>query len=450
MNTFDHLLLEAITWMSAEFSRQLDLRVEVPECNRPASRSSNPSSRARALGKKVKLIEILERLKPGKCDQRPDQTTGPERVRVSSGATRRSLNSDDVRREAKKLPEPESDQASGDVAQVAVRICSARGRSRAGALAQAWLCRGDFRLEDDVSEWEAVVGVAAVAAVWATVIVLRRGESVSTRRGKLAPSADFETLCQVASCGGEIGGVAETLRKAVETPWCWRIDDAVCTIGVEALRSLLAAFAEHDSSGIQRFQPKAGDRFDRDKMAHAPTPNPDDEWVVAADTPLQCAGFARKGIVLCHADVSIETSDWHVVASPGCAVGQDIRRRPDEYILGGEAQAARWRAPWGIAHPEDFRERFDERTLATWQERVVTELAVYYPDRPERCPCITGIVGHPYELSTMEQVGDETIGDAVVAEVVERNDVPQHGLACPGGSALLFAVVRTQAAGSKI
>jgi hypothetical protein len=174
----------------------------------------------------------------------------------------------------------------------------------------------------------------------------------------------------------------------------------------------------------------------------------EDCWVVAAEPSADHSGFSVDGRVVMPAQVEVCTVDWWVLSNPECPVGRAVAEGSEDLIAGGSQGAPGWRASWGLSHPEDLRGRicFDEQTLDVWRKRMATDLNKHYLKRPDRCLAITGAVGDVFETSTMESPDSQPVGDAVVVEVVKRDGVRQHGLACPGGSPLLLAVVNTRPA----
>ena len=108
--------------------------------------------------------------------------------------------------------------------------------------------------------------------------------------------------------------------------------------------------------------------------------------------------------------------------------------------------ADKWRAEFGLTNGEDLREIFDEPCLEAWRQRMIAEINPHYRDQPKRQLRIVGSPGEPFsDLTMMTEDGYSPMEeDSVVIEVVLRDGVPQYGLACPGGSSLLLAVVRTR------
>ena len=106
--------------------------------------------------------------------------------------------------------------------------------------------------------------------------------------------------------------------------------------------------------------------------------------------------------------------------------------------------ADKWRAQFGLTNGEDLREIFDEPCLEAWRQRMIAEINPHYRDLPERQLQLIGSPGEPFDSSMETEDGRSPVGDAVVTEVVLRDGVPQYDLACPGGSSLLLAVVRTR------
>jgi hypothetical protein len=318
---------------------------------------------------------------------------------------------------------------------------------KSAPLARAWLAESKLDVETlkdmDSQTLALIVGVAAAAAVLALVIVVRRGRSIFIARLELAPSRDFSALARVSEGKGEAAEIATRIRSEVAEPWSWLLPDGLRGLSPAAKRSLLSALAERDLCEVSAFAPKAGEDFDASRMSPAVALNTDDLWVIASDTPDGLRGYRIADHVEVLAEVEVCTADWWVLSRAGCAVGEAIIERADNLIAGGLAKAASWRAPWGFTFPEDLR-GLPETVLDGWRQRLISELNPRYRDRPERQLVLVGSPGEPFESSMETEDGRSPVGDAVVSEVVLRDGVPQYGLACPGGSPLLVAVVRTK------
>jgi hypothetical protein len=285
----------------------------------------------------------------------------------------------------------------------------------------------------------AIIGIASAAAVLTLIALVLRGQK--TGRPNTAPSKDFEALLMVSKEPGPVGTLACRIRERVDDPWSW----SICNERIEDdRRAILNAFAEKGLCSVSRIQPKAGEPFDPYSMTPNIPVTPDDCWVVSSEVPAESAGFRVGNRVDLLAKVNVCTIDWWVLANPNSLVGQTISERANDLVVGGASGAARWRAPWGLTHPEDLRELFEEKDLNAWRIRVIDELNPHYQGNLERCLLITGAAGDVFESSTMETEGPAPVGDATVTEVVERQGLAQQGLACPGGSPILLAVVRTQ------
>jgi hypothetical protein len=190
---------------------------------------------------------------------------------------------------------------------------------------------------------------------------------------------------------------------------------------------------------VKSIAPAIGERFDHLTMSTAGEPSDDDVWVV---TEVAAPGFIVRGRTLDMAQVAVATLDSRVLLDEACPVGRLLSDRADELIPGGKAGAPTWRATWGLSHPEDLRELLGEEQLDTWRQRMMRELNGAYEENGQRQLALTGQAGAIFEPSTMDVEGALPVGDAVVREVVAQDGVAQHGLACPGGSPLLLAVVR--------
>ena len=351
-----------------------------------------------------------------------------------------------------KLEVSEITSAHIDLPKLAEAICAEWKQTGARGLAVAWLTSAPITLEADLIGDEqtlaTLIGIAAAAAVVAVVIFVRRGAKASLpalpSSPQLQPSADFLALRSVATGDGEAATIAVSIRDSAREPWAWMARDGILKLADGNKRTLLEAFAASDSCGVSRIWPAAGEAFVVERMATAARTPTDDRWVVSAPVNASQVGYLMGTNVVLRANVDVCTIDWWLLSSPNCPVGNAIKERVDDLIAGGKAGASGWRAPWGLAHPEDLRELFDEAALDTWRKRMVAELNPYYSGRAERCLSIIGASGDVFESQIMETAGAAPIGDAVVEEVILREGERQHGLACRGGSPLLVAIVRTR------
>ncbi len=338
-----------------------------------------------------------------------------------------------------------------DAVSVVAAICTAWREPRAQPLAAAWLSDKDFGEEVvmnmDAETLATLIGVAAVAAVLAVVWMIRRGRSVQLpERPVIHPSDDFVSLRRVADAHGPGAEVAARLISDAKEPWDWRLEPALSSLSAQEKHHLLAGFVAIGAGDVRVVRPEPGEAFNASTMKPTARITDDDCWVIAREPADEHVGFSIAGRVVVPAQVDVCTADWWVLSQPDCPVGKVVVDGADELIAGGRDGAAGWRAPWGFTHPEDLRGRFgfDEPTLEAWRERMVNGINKYYAKRPERCLVITGMVGESFETSTLEDPNGPPVGDAVVVEVVLRDGIPQHGIACPGGSPLLLAVVSTK------
>jgi hypothetical protein len=336
-----------------------------------------------------------------------------------------------------------------ELAAIADKLGTLWGRTTAGKLARAWLLneknapvQGFMKIE--VGTIAVLIGMAAAAAVLAIVLFVRRGLKASVPNGvELLPSHDFQALRSIAEGQSDAAQIAARLRDSAPQPWTWTASEGIANLNPADTRKLLEAFAANSACGVTRILPNRGETFDAKRMEPQFKASDDDRWLVANEVPPGRCGFELGGRKVVRPSVDVCTVDWWVLSNPACPVGRVIADRADDLVAGGAAGSLGWRAPWGLAHPEDLRELFDEPTLDAWRKRMVSELNPHYRDRQERCLSLTGAPGDVFELSTMEPAGAVPVGDAVVEDVVERQGVRQFGLACPGGSPMLLALVRT-------
>jgi hypothetical protein len=339
------------------------------------------------------------------------------------------------------------------LAPLAVAICAKWEQPRAGDLAGAWLDGREVDAEVLMNSDEVaiLVGVAAAAAVLAVVLFVRRGRTARVPPSRdLAPSPEFQALCAVASRGprqDKAARIASRIRNSVAEPWAWTASDGLSELTPDDKRALLDVFAADGVCGVSRIQPGPAAAFDPQRMTTDVRTTEDDHWVVCRDVSAERVGYLLGNRVEVRAHVDVCTVDWWLLSTSRCPVGRAIAERSDELVVGGRGGANAWRARWGLTHPEDLRALFEEPTLDVWRKRMVAELNPHYPNSPERCLSIIGHPGDVFEASIMEAEGSISIGDATVDAVVERQGKAQHGLACPGGSPLLLAIVRAKPVG---
>ncbi len=344
----------------------------------------------------------------------------------------------------------ETSEVHTDVVSVAEGICSSWVEPRAILFVRSWLSKKDLDKEVlmvlDVTTIGYLIGVAAAVTVLAIVLIVRRGHTISMpRREQLAPSNDFLELRRIADFQGQGKEIAEQLILSSKEPWNWSLLSTISSIPENEKRALLEAYLRMGSDRVETVRPKAGHLFNPSLMTSSTSITKEDCWLVVAEPVDERFGFLVDKRCVMAAKVDVCTADWFVLSKADCPVGKVLAESTEGLIAGGRQGAINWRASWGFTHPEDLRERlhFDEKTLDVWRTRMVTELNKHYAGRPDRSLAITGEVGAFFELSTMECPEAQPVGDAAVVEMVERDGVPQHGIACPGGSPLLLAVVKT-------
>ena len=325
---------------------------------------------------------------------------------------------------------------------LAARLCELLGASSAASLTAAWfenrdLGEGDANVDMGNLEW--VIGIAAAVVVATVVLLVRRGREVQAHRQRLSPTEDFKLLLEVAKEEGAAGDVARSIQSKATEPWRWNLVDGVAGMEERVRRDLLRRLAVWEGSKVESVDPDVGVRFDPRTMSTADDVNQDDLWVV---TETLQQGFIVGGRTVDTARVAVATLDSRVLLDGACPVGRLLNERADELVPGGRAGVATWRATWGLTHPEDLRELLDEAVLDGWRKRMIDEINDAYPGSKTRQLVLTGKKGAIFEPSTMDVEGAPPVGDAIIEDLVARDGVPQHGLACPGGSPLLLAVVR--------
>ncbi len=434
--TRDRLFDDAIHWMA----RQVDdarARHAVESAEAAHQRSLRERAKDR-LKEEARRIPLVGEIVPEKA--RP--------VVTRPAALDQHLARAEGRRRLQTATTPPKED---ELAAIAAAICAEWGQPRAGKLAAAWFNGKDADVEGLMNSDERtiaiLVGIAAAAAVLAVVYLVRRGRTARVPpRHELAPSPDFQALCSVAAGESDAARVAAAVRDSVAEPWAWTARDGISKLEIDDKRTLLEAFAANSACGVARIRPTKGDAFDAQRMVTDVKTTKDDHWVVASEVPAGRCGFQLGGRLEIPASVDVCTVDWWLLSSSSCPVGRAIGERSNDLVAGGKTGSSGWRAPWGLAHPEDLRDLFDEPALDAWRKRMVAELNPHYRGRPERCLSIIGAPGDVFESSIMEPAGAVPVGDAVVEDVVQRQGERQNGLACPGGSPLLLAIVRTTAA----
>lgn len=431
--TREHLLSDAIEWMARPVDDRLRHAIAVAE----AAEAVPQRTLGEWIRDEARRILLVGDIVPEKV--RPAVTR--------PAALDRHLAREEGRR---RLQMATIQLGEGEPTAIAVAICAEWRQPHASKLAAAWFNGEDADVEGLMNSDERtvaiLVGIAAAAAVLAVVFVVRRGRTVRVPpRHELAPSPDFQSLCSVAAGEGDAARVAAAVRDSVAEPWAWTAREGVSKVALDDKRTLLEAFAVISACGVARIRPAKGDAFDAQCMVTDVKTTSDDYWMVAAEVPAGRVGFDLRGRPEIPASVEVCTIDWWLLSSPSCPVGRAIGERSDDLVAGGKTGSSGWRAPWGLAHPEDLRELFDEPALDAWRKRMVAELNPHYRGRPERCLAIIGAPGDVFESSIMEPAGAVPVGDAVVEDVVQRQGERQNGLACPGGSPLLLAIVRTTA-----
>lgn len=365
--------------------------------------------------------------------------------RETHPAQGRKVDRPEARRQAKK----QQDKALAKISEVgaesrekelARKLCELLGVPSAATFTNAWIDgdrpnEGGDHVEEGELEW--VIGVAAAVIVVVIVTLVRRGTEFKAHHRRWAPSSDFKLIIDLSKESGQAGDVARRIQSCVQEPWSWSLVEGAKHLDADERRTLLARLSR--DSVVNSIAPAIGERFDYRTMNTADEPSDDNVWVVIEVTE---QGFIFHGQTLYKAQVVVATLDSRVLLDKECPVGSFLGDHADELIPGGSAGAATWRATWGLSHPEDLRKRFNEQELDTWRQRMMRELNKAYEHKGQRQLALTGQPGAIFELSTMDLEGAPPVGDAIVSEVVARDGVTQYGLACPGGSALLLAIVR--------
>ena len=341
-----------------------------------------------------------------------------------------------------------------DLIDMVQTACRQLREPKATSLAARWFdaetpSGGDVELDTAIISMDPVwiAGVAASAAVLVVVWTLRKGRSIRLPRlnQEPKPSPDFVAIHTLTKDQGDVADVARELVETANEPWSWKLYDALSSLDSLSKSRLLARLVERGLCEVSTIKPVNGCRFDPATMSVQPGPTSEDVWIVHR---VKSWGYRIDDCVVQAAEVSTSTIDAWILLDTHCAIGRflDERQNADSLLPGGYDGRFRWRAAWGIIYPEDLRDQFDEKSLNTWRCRMINELNCAYEGDPERQLVVTAHTGDVFEPSTMEARGEVLRGDAVVETVLERDEFPQHGLACPGGSPLLLAIVKAKAA----
>ena len=299
----------------------------------------------------------------------------------------------------------------------------------------------------DTLEVNILTGTAAAAIVFAIALTLRLGRRVRVQRSgaEIVPSRDLSDVLEVAMRHDNVASIAKRLVDAAEEPWRWNLSEHISQLDPTSQRDLLEVLCDLELCDAHRITPSVKEPFDSRimKTPYSQVPDPADVWIVAG---IEKVGYRVTDRVPLKAETTISTIDAWVLLDESCVVGRALRARAENLLPGGDAGRYKWRATWGIKFPEDLRNMFDEPTLAVWRMRMIEDLNPAYDRRPQRQLTLVGYVGHTFEGSTMEARGHAPQGDSVVEALVKRDGTPQQGLACPGGSPLLLAVVKAKRA----
>lgn len=462
LNTIrDELISQAIDWMSSQVEKYL---------NRPTAETNSSSAKESGSILKKSAEALLEQTKKCVTLTKDGVTTAVSCVPIighlveeSSPAVPRDNKPQRVdinlaRQVAKKHFERSVGEIDErlDVDSTASNICLSWNEPHAVPFAKAWLSDHDI-VEEEVMRFDMMtvaisIGVAATAAVLAIAWVVRRGRKVKVnlrpQKKEIGPSDDFKSLLRVAKGKGLGAEVAAKLVREAEDPWSWSLEKGIEKLTRDDKHEFLNASLALGVKSVEPICPQVGETFNARTMTPAIKLTDDDCWVVANELTGAHVGFSIDKQVVVKAQVEVCTADWWVLSRPDCPVGRSVVQAADELIAGGREEALWWRAPWGLKHPEDLRERlgFNEISLEVWRSRMIAELNKFYVGRDERNLNETGFAGEAFQVSTMEDPSYQPVGDTVVVEVIHRDGVPQYGLACPGGSPLLLAIVKTKPA----
>ena len=330
-------------------------------------------------------------------------------------------------------PEEPRDQAN--------KICTHLGQMKARPLVAHWFTDNSLSNEDiRMGETEIALHVGAAAAVITLVVLwlLRQGRTASLPGGDaLSCSPDFSAILKLSEGRDEVASLAKRIRDRTSEPWSYSFVIEDEDLGRDERHLLLSRLSEDGRSNVLAIEPDPMMAFDAGRMSATREADGDSVWVVSK---LLTTGFEIRETII-PAEVEIATRDYMVLIGENCPVGRMIRSRADDLMPGGNKGSGTWRATWGLLHPEDLREQFDEATLKAWRSRMIDGINSTYPGRVDRQLSLVGEPGAPFEESVMQADGKRPIGDSIVQSVALRDNIPQQGLACPGGNPLLLAVV---------
>ena len=156
-------------------------------------------------------------------------------------------------------------------------------------------------------------------------------------------------------------------------------------------------------------------------------------------------GFSLPdGIPISRATVQCETTDWRVLSTHDHPISTYVLESERGFVSDDLGYRCSWRARQGFLDAHRLRDQFDERALQDW----AVSLATAFADGPTKgsagVPERVGAPGQRFLSLQMIQNGADVLGDADVVSIVDRDGVPQFGLAAARGLALLPAVVEVR------
>lgn len=427
------LLNQAIVWLVETIERAV-LKPTAPQSVQPIGRRAKVND---ILEETVGLRPILER-----------RVATTESTRTPTRLDRRQV--DRHAREFSSRPPTVVVPPEATGSDLVGVICTSWGYPEAADLGCAWLQGDKTEIEDVNMETKTImllVGAAAAAAVLALVLLARRNGAATLQGREQRVSRDFAALQKVRDQGGPAAVIALRLIDDERSPWTFDIEHSLGVLSGLDQRVLLAALAPL-GVGVELIAPAAGDAFDTALMNSSVFVDDGSRWVVACPTPDDRIGFRRGSQVLFRAEVSTCTADWWclTIADPDCPVGAAVRADPDRYTGLDRDYAGSWSVIQGFSAFADLRQEFDEKTLASWSERLRERLSGWYSLASGRRPVTFGAFNDRYDPSIMKARDSAPEADSRVISVEERDGLPQAGLGCIGAPPLLYAVVRVEEA----
>lgn len=199
----------------------------------------------------------------------------------------------------------------------------------------------------------------------------------------------------------------------------------------DALRRLLDLSGEH---GVVSITPRPDSPFDPEQMEDTSGLSGDYRKLVI-DT---VRAGVRVGQQVLRARVRCRTQDVDLLLVGEDPVSLYLKANLERHLGGSATTRDAWRAQDGLREPELLLENLDVSVLLEWSENVVSR---FVEASGPGLPRVGPEVHDDFEPAWMTVNGEQPLGRARVTDVL------RHGLAAPGGYAILQALVTVEEVG---